>query len=94
MSKIIPAEIERFNLEERIQHMVMFITFLLLAFTGWGLKYAYVEPSSTWIKIWGGVETAGIIHRVAGIIMILDFAYHLVYLARRAVKGKKACSLL
>ena len=94
MNKTIPAEIERFNLEERIQHMVMFVTFLLLAFTGWGLKYAYVEPSSKWISIWGGVETAGIIHRVAGIIMILDFLYHLVYLARQAVKGKLRLTLV
>lgn len=78
----IPKEIERFNIIFRIQHVVMFTTFLILSFTGWGLKYAY-EPqglSSIWIRIWGGAETAGLIHRIAGVAMLLDFIWHVVYL--------------
>jgi formate dehydrogenase gamma subunit len=80
MNKTIPAEIERFDLSSRIQHISLFTTFLILAFTGWGLKYAYVEPSSAWIKVWGGAKAAGIIHRVAGIIMLCTFIYHQFYL--------------
>jgi len=75
-------EIERFNITFRIQHVIMFTTFLLLSFTGWGLKYAH-EPqgvASWWIRVWGGAETAGIIHRVAGITMLLDFVWHVIYL--------------
>ncbi len=86
MDKTIPQEIERFDLSARIQHVTMFVTFLLLAFTGWGLKYAYVKPSSAWIRIWGGAHTAGIIHRVAGITMLLDFIYHQFYLLNLARK--------
>ena len=86
MDKNIPQEIERFDLSARIQHIIMFTTFLLLSFTGWGLKYAYVEPSSTWINIWGGPRMAGIIHRVAGITMLLDFIYHQFYLLNLARK--------
>jgi len=80
MAKHIPAEIERFDLSARIQHVILFVTFLILAFTGLGLKYAYAEPSSAWITIWGGPKMAGDIHRVAGIIMLLDFIYHQFYL--------------
>jgi formate dehydrogenase subunit gamma len=71
----IPKEIERFNIIFRIQHIIMFTTFLLLSFTGWGLKYAHAPGgvSSWWIRVWGGAETAGIIHRVAGVTMLLDF---------------------
>lgn len=94
MSKNIPQEIERFDLSARIQHVIMFTTFLLLAFTGWGLKYAYVQPSSAWIKIWGGAKTAGIIHRVAGITMILDFIYHQFYLINQVRKGKMRLTLV
>lgn len=75
-------EIERFDITFRIQHVIMFTTFLLLSFTGWGLKYAH-EPqgvASWWIRVWGGAETAGIIHRVAGITMLLDFVWHVIYL--------------
>jgi formate dehydrogenase subunit gamma len=80
MNKSIPTEIERFDLSARIQHISLFTTFLLLAFTGWGLKYAYVEPSSAWINIWGGARIAGIIHRIAGIGLLLTFLYHQFYL--------------
>ncbi len=80
MNKNIPTEIERFDLSARIQHVIMFTTFLLLSFTGWGLKYAYQDPASAWIRFWGGAKSAGIIHRVAGIIMLLDFIYHQFYL--------------
>jgi len=81
-----PTEIERFDLSARIQHVVMFTTFLTLSFTGWGLKYAYQEPASAWIRFWGGAKSAGIIHRVAGIAMLLDFIYHLFYLGNLARK--------
>jgi len=78
----IPQEIERFNIIFRIQHIVMFTTFLLLSFTGWGLKYADAPGgvSTVWIRVWGGAETAGIIHRVAGVTMLLDFIWHVIYL--------------
>lgn len=94
MNKSIPAEIERFDLSARIQHIIMFTTFLLLAFTGWGLKYAYAEPSSAWIRIWGGPKIAGYIHRTAGILMILDFIYHQFYLINQFRKSGARLTLL
>ncbi len=81
-------EIERFNIIFRIQHVIMFTTFLLLAFTGWGLKYAEIDVSSWWIRIWGGPRTAGIIHRIAGVTMILDFTFHVLYLGYLLLTGK------
>jgi len=84
----IPQEVERFDIIFRIQHVIMFVTFLLLAFTGWGLKFAPVDASSAWIRVWGGAETAGIIHRVAGVTMILDFIFHVAYLVILFTQGK------
>lgn len=82
-------EVERFNVIFRIQHVIMFTTFLLLAFTGWGLKYAELKDvSSWWIRIWGGPKTAGIIHRTAGITMLLDFLFHVVYVGYLVLTGK------
>ncbi|MEW6410252.1 MAG: cytochrome b/b6 domain-containing protein, partial [Nitrospirota bacterium] len=83
----LPEEVERFNIHYRIQHIILFTTFIIVALTGWSLKYPEVEYSSWWIKIWGGPETAGIIHRVAGITMLLDFVYHLIYIGYRFSKG-------
>jgi cytochrome b subunit of formate dehydrogenase len=94
MNKTIPNEIERFDLSARIQHVIMFVTFLLLSFTGWGLKYAYQDPASAWIRFWGGAEMAGIIHRVAGITMLLDFIYHQFYLLNLARKRDLKLSIV
>jgi formate dehydrogenase subunit gamma len=91
----IPQEIERFNIIFRIQHILMFSTFLLLAFTGWGLKYAEAPGgvSSMWIRIWGGAETAGIIHRIAGVTMLLDFIWHVIYLGYLFATGRMTINL-
>ncbi len=86
----IPKEIERFNIIFRIQHVVMFTTFLLLSFTGWGLKYAH-DPeglSSIWIRIWGGADMAGLIHRIAGVTMLIDFIWHVIYLVYLFATGQ------
>ena len=86
----IPEEIERFNIIFRIQHILMFTTFLLLSFTGWGLKYADAPAgvSSMWIRVWGGPETAGLIHRIAGVTMLLDFIWHVLYLGYLFLTGR------
>ena len=89
MSNEVRKEYQRFNLIERIQHVILFTTFLLLAFTGWALKYPEVEHySKWWIGIWGGPETAGIIHRIAGITMLLDFTWHVLYLGYSLATGR------
>lgn len=88
MNKEIPNEVERFNIVFRIQHIVLFTTFLLLSFTGWALKYPEVEQSRLLVRIWGGPETAGAIHRIAGITMIVDFVWHVAYLVYLIITGK------
>lgn len=90
MNKEIPGEYLRFNTIERIQHVILLTTFLLLAFTGWALKYPEqtVEHSIWLVKIWGGAKNAGIVHRIAGIIMLLDFAWHVFYLGYMLSTGK------
>ncbi len=90
----LPEEVERFNIHYRIQHVILFTTFILVALTGWALKYPEVEYSSRWVRMWGGPETAGLIHRVAGIIMLLDFVYHLTYLGYRFSKGERRLDIL
>src|SRR5512141_1866479 len=86
----VPAEIERFDIIFRIQHVLMFTTFLLLTFTGWGLKYAHAPAgvSSMWIRVWGGADTAGLIHRIAGLTMLFDFVWHVIYLGYLFATGQ------
>ncbi|HET6513817.1 MAG TPA: cytochrome b/b6 domain-containing protein [Thermodesulfovibrionales bacterium] len=85
-----PNEYLRFNLTFRMQHVIMLVTFLLLAFTGWSLKYPEpaIEHAGWWIRLWGGPKTAGIIHRIAGVTMLIDFVWHVAYLAYMLLTGK------
>jgi cytochrome b subunit of formate dehydrogenase len=89
MRKDIPNEIERFNIIFRIQHIVLFTTFLLLAFSGWALKYPEAEASHFWVRIWGGAEMAGLIHRVAGVTLLADFIWHVLYVAYLIATGQR-----
>ena len=88
MNNEIPKEYMRFNVTERVQHVFMLVTFLLLTFSGWALKYPEIEHSKGLISIFGGPRNAGIVHRIAGIGMLLDFAWHCAYLAYALATGK------
>lgn len=84
------TEYLRFNLTFRIQHVILFVTFLLLTFTGIAIKYPEpaLEHASWWIKLWGGPKTAGLIHRIAGVTMLLDFSWHVLYLGYLLITGR------
>jgi cytochrome b subunit of formate dehydrogenase len=76
----LPTEITRLNCHERIQHLLVFVTFFALVITGYMLKM----PQS-WIMglgDWGPTVFAyrGLVHRICGAAMILTSMYHLAYL--------------
>jgi cytochrome b subunit of formate dehydrogenase len=69
----------RLTLNQRIQHVLLFVSFTLLAATGLPLKF-----HSTWWgpKIYalvGGITYAPILHRISAVIMTVTFIYHTVY---------------
>lgn len=86
--------IKRFTLTERIHHVILFVTFMVLSFTGWPLKYPEVSYSKVWIKIWGGPASAQLIHRIAGVIMVLGFLWHVVYVANNILKRRYRFSIV
>ena len=69
--------IVRMTAAQRWQHFVLAVSFIVLALTGFALKF----PDSWLAKVLGSSEPfRRWTHRVAGIIMLLVGAYHLVYL--------------
>ena len=82
----------RFDVHQRIQHILMFTSFIILAVTGFPQKYADLSISQQFIGLLGGLETTQLIHHVAAWVMIFDGIYHVVYLAysivvRRQLRG-------
>jgi len=91
-----PAEsgnkyIERFNRKQRITHVFVIISFLLLALTGMMLKFAHMDWAKSLARLLGGVETAGVLHRIGAVITFGYFIYHLIHLA--ALKRRKRLSM-
>ncbi len=71
----------RMTVGERIQHLLLLLSFLTLVLTGFMLKF----PDSWWVTLvrdLAGNDFAnlrGLIHRIAGSVMIADALYHIYY---------------
>ena len=72
----------RMTVHERLQHAVLVISFVLLAVTGFMLRY----PEAWWVVAIRNLslhafEWRGWIHRIAGIAMMAGGVWHVAYLA-------------
>jgi hypothetical protein len=68
----------RMTVNQRWQHLVLLSSFIVLVITGFALKF----PDTWFAHTLGmGENLRGIIHRVAGVILIAAGIYHIFYLA-------------
>jgi len=74
-------KIVRFDLHQRFQHVLMFSSFFVLAFTGLPQKFYALPISQQIIGSLGGLEATQNIHHIAAFVMLFDFFYHGLYLA-------------
>jgi formate dehydrogenase subunit gamma len=70
---------KRFTLNQRIQHILFFISFILLAYTGFPLKFPESWWSSWMIASVGGFDNRTFIHHYSGLVMIIVSLYHVVF---------------
>src|SRR5210317_317052 len=77
------SHIKRFSIIDRVFHLFLMLTFILqtatgfsrlFITTGWGKKLSYV---------FGGYETALLIHKWVGVLMMAGFVIHTLYLLKR-----------
>jgi len=70
----------RLNLSERVQHLIFVICFIILVITGFMTKI----PKDMLVWLGGAGKTVfyyrSVLHRTAGVIMILTSVYHIYYL--------------
>jgi predicted CXXCH cytochrome family protein len=76
----------RFTRSQRITHIFVILSFLLLALTGMTLKFAHMEWASFVARLFGGVHAAGTIHRFAAVITFGYFLFHLYSLVKHMIK--------
>ena len=72
-------DIERFTLNERLQHIVLFVSLIVLALTGLALKFHNTWLGAFLIRIEGGIEARGWIHRSAAVVLMALGVYHSFY---------------
>lgn len=75
--------VARFTKFERVLHVIMILSFLMLALTGMLLKFSYTGWALFIVKLLGGVETAGFIHRFASTMLFGVFISHIYDLVRK-----------
>ena len=75
-----PRLFKRFSRSQRLQHIFMFVPFIVLVLTGFPLKFPTSAFWAMTMEQVGGVDRLRIIHRVAAVIMIGDFIGHVALL--------------
>jgi len=68
---------QRFTLFQRSLHLVMLLSFMLLAATGMALKFSYMGWAKVFSTLVGGFEAMGVLHRMGATALIAVFLIHL-----------------
>lgn len=87
-------EYTRFSVNQRLQHIFMFVPFIILVLTGFPIKFPDSNFWSWVMNAVGGIENARIVHRVAAAVMIADFAFHVMYIFYNLIRKRPALDKL
>ncbi len=69
----------RFTLSRRVEHVIWFTSFIILAVTGLPQKFHNAAWAQGFILILGSIEFVRLIHRIFATVMILAAVYHVGY---------------
>ena len=81
--------IVRFGRADRIQHVVLLVSFLGLAATGLPLLFSDALWAGPLARLFGGFVAAGILHRIFATVLIGVFFVHVARIALRMVRGDR-----
>ncbi len=82
--------LKRFTVAQRLQHWVLVLTFFTLVLTGFPMKFAETIWARWLIDMFGGLRNARIIHRAAGALLLVGFAFHFaIYVGSYILKQHK-----
>ncbi|MFO0757710.1 MAG: hypothetical protein U0359_14530 [Byssovorax sp.] len=79
----------RFNLSQRIEHIVQIIGFVILCVTGIPQKYNGAGWADAMIGWMGGIDLVRGVHRAFAVVLMLELAYHAIAIVW-AIAVKKA----
>jgi cytochrome b subunit of formate dehydrogenase len=72
--------VRRFSTLQRVQHVLLMVSFLGLAGTGLPLLFSHTRWAYYLARAWGGFELAAALHRFFGVVLIGMFLSHVIAL--------------
>ncbi len=84
----------RFDKWQRLEHIVLLISFTVLAITGLPQKFADMNWAVTMIDWMGGIELVRIIHRIAAIVLMIGTIYHAVVVSYKIAVRRVRMTML
>jgi len=83
------VHVRRFGLMWRLAHLLFAISVMLLILTGMTVFYSYTNWAPVVMKLLGGPEMSGAIHRASAAIMLGIFFIHLVIVSLNIYRNRK-----
>jgi len=84
----------RFDLSQRVEHLVMLVSFTILAITGLPQKFPDAAISVGFFRLVGGIEVMRIIHRASSIVLMIVSIYHVIALLYRVFVKRVRLTML
>jgi len=84
----------RFDLNQRIEHIVLLAAFTILAVTGLPQKFPTSPMSQFVIRGFGGIETARSIHHFFAVILLMVSIYHVIDVLYRLIVLRFSWSMI
>jgi formate dehydrogenase gamma subunit len=84
----------RFVASDRILHVLLLVSFTVLAITGLPQKYADAGWAVTMIQAMGGIEQTRVFHHTAAVVLILTSIAHVVQLGYRVFVQRASLDML
>jgi cytochrome b subunit of formate dehydrogenase len=79
----------RFAKVHRFTHLLIVVSFILLAATGLPLMFYYTSWGQALEQLGGGLEVTRVVHRVCAVITLIYALIHIVYVFKKAVIERK-----
>ena len=77
----------RFSLVQRIEHIILLLSFSLLGLTGLSQTFSANAVAGLVLRILGGIDSTRLLHHFAAVILGLLFFYHVIFNLYRYLSG-------
>jgi cytochrome b subunit of formate dehydrogenase len=88
------AYVVRFNLQQRIEHLITMLLFTLLCLTGLPQKFYQAGWAHGLVDLFGGISSTRLIHRICGLLLALSTVVHFASAIASIMAKKSTLSMV